>query len=1632
MVRTETSVFTVDGSTTHPDCSTMSTDRCLNTSRRTDPSPATDQGRHWLPGRLACYMLAVLAALSVLPVAAQDQDTTAPELRSVSINRVGLRLTYDEELDDDSEPDISAFTVTVNGASREVRTVVVIRTFVLVFLYSPVQAGETVTVSYTVPATNPVQDLSGNRAAAITNLPVSNNTPATAPPAPTNLTAQAGDRSVALTWTTSGNGGSSITKHQYQEKIESGLFGNWMNISNSAEGQTNANSYTVPNRTNGTTYTYKVRAVNAQGESTESNEDSARPTATVTSTAPPAPTNLTAQAGDAQVTLTWTTPGNGGSSITKHQYREKIESGEFGNWMNIPNSAEGQANANSYTVPNRTNGTTYTYKVRAVNAQGESTESNEDSARPTATVTSTAPPAPTNLTAQAGDAQVTLTWTTPGNGGSAITKHQYREKVGTGAFGNWTNIPNSAEGQTNANSYTVPNRTNGITYTFEVRAVNAQGEGTESNEDSARPTATVTSTAPPAPTNLTAQAGDRSVTLTWTTPGNGGSSITKHQYREKIESGLFGNWMNIPNSAEGQANANSYTVPDLTNGITYTFEVRAANAQGESTESNEDSATPAASPVLLPLIVTWPEEVKGTQHSSIWTSLTSMPPQTPQISVSGGQPYYTYNIDANGAPDGLEIDPLGTITGTPTGHGDFIVRVVVQDAGGQSVSHNLNITIRPALNVMSIAYKTVEQGKRITPIHLSASGGWDPYTYSISGAPSGISLSDDTSSDNNYNDLITGSPSQDGTFPITVTVTDDHGSTAEHRFKMSVYSIELAKLFSPILILTEHPSIDDRIVLFPEPVEIMGANSVANLWFYFFNTTGNGSIIHKYPASGWSLDLLGSYQSGYSDINFSQNKFASLPATLNYAGSHSSGTSDNFHVTTYFDYPGNDKVSWNNTYTGSGPKRGAAFPNTAYVHIFDKGDGNVVIQYYYFYPFNDWQNNHEGDWQNVNVIVNSFDPNMAQLIGVDYKFHGKGLTYSITGERVFNPQTRFVAPAEGGNHPVVYVGAGSHGAYPTGDNYAGAGAVGVDEGMTKSGIVLSTNVEDTNREVAQSYDLILLPNPDPDQPNKGLSPEMSWLGAITGWGTLWVDSAGSEFAQFLNQHSNSSPRGPFHNDTWNTSGTSGYDKDDVPYTEFQQFPIVQDVRWSGTINLIGDIVVYPGATLTIDAGTVIRAAPNRDIHGMKDANHVDIINYGEINASGSSLQPIVFRADTLIASAGDWYGIRNHDHLAMTHCTIQHSVVGLDLQGSQTLTDMTLSSNTYNTPLTITAIEDVTATQNGAITDIPVSASGGWEPYTYSTSDLPSGIVLDQNQNGFFITGTPTAVGGSDITVTVRDAVNDEASTTFDLFVSAATRPLEIEPIADVVATQDEAITPIQVKASGGGGAYTYSIASDPEGLIASDPDEDLGLSIDSNGRITGTPTVSGDFTIEVTVRDGAGSRDSPTEESRYFSMTVNAPTTVSTLTIAEIDDITVKISAVQTNNPITPIQASASGGQTPYSYSLSSNPATGAGLSINENSGQITGTPTQRGTFTLSVTVTDNASTTANEGFSIAVSLIGDFNGDGAVNESDFALFQAAFGFSQGDDGFNAEMDLNGDGTIDVADFLIFVSHFPNAARFF
>ncbi|MDE0290080.1 MAG: fibronectin type III domain-containing protein [bacterium] len=95
-------------------------------------------------------------------------------------------------------------------------------------------------------------------------------------------------------------------------------------------------------------------------------------------TVPGAPTGLGATVGDGQVALSWNAPSSdGGSPIVGYEYSQ-----DDGAWTPIPSSGPGQANAGGFTVTGLTNGGTYGFRVRAVNAQGTSRPSNSVNARP--------------------------------------------------------------------------------------------------------------------------------------------------------------------------------------------------------------------------------------------------------------------------------------------------------------------------------------------------------------------------------------------------------------------------------------------------------------------------------------------------------------------------------------------------------------------------------------------------------------------------------------------------------------------------------------------------------------------------------------------------------------------------------------------------------------------------------------------------------------------------------------------------------------------------------------------------------------------------------------------------------------------------------------------------------------------------------------------------------------------------------------------------------------------------------------------------------------------------------------------------------------------------------------------------
>ena len=78
----------------------------------------------------------------------------------------------------------------------------------------------------------------------------------------------------------------------------------------------------------------------------------------------------------------------------------------------------------------------------------------------------------------------------------------------------------------------------------------------------------------------------------------------------------------------------------------------------------------------------------------------------------------------------------------------------------------------------------------------------------------------------------------------------------------------LAEKFSPILILAEEPENPGRRVIFPEPVEIMGAKSAANLWF-------SVKVYGRTTEGKYGQGDIGNYK--YSDVIKAFPKFNSLP-----------------------------------------------------------------------------------------------------------------------------------------------------------------------------------------------------------------------------------------------------------------------------------------------------------------------------------------------------------------------------------------------------------------------------------------------------------------------------------------------------------------------------------------------------------------------------------------------------------------------------------------------------------------------------------------------------------------------------------------------------------------------------------
>ena len=379
--------------------------------------------------------------------------------------------------------------------------------------------------------------------------------PTTAPSAPTGLNAViANAYQVNLTWTdTSAN----EIGFRIERATGTGAFAPFMSVP--ANTVAFSDTTVVP----GTTYSYQVIAFNSAGDSSPSN------TATVVlpPAVPKAPTSLTATAiGPQQVNLAWVDNSNNESG-----FRIERATGTGVGIIFVPVTTVG-ANVATFSDTTVQPGTTYTYRVFAYNAIGDSLPSN----LATAATPQVPPAAPSGLAATAISAhQVNLTWTDGSNNEAGF---RIERATGAGAF--------AAIGTVGANltAYSDMTAAPATTYSYRVFAYNSAGDSPPSNSA----TATTPDVPPTAPSGLAATAiGPHQINLGWTDTSNNESGF---RIQRATGGGAFATIATLG------ANVTAYSDTTLNTVTTYSYRVFAYNIIGNSPFSNTATATTPALP----------------------------------------------------------------------------------------------------------------------------------------------------------------------------------------------------------------------------------------------------------------------------------------------------------------------------------------------------------------------------------------------------------------------------------------------------------------------------------------------------------------------------------------------------------------------------------------------------------------------------------------------------------------------------------------------------------------------------------------------------------------------------------------------------------------------------------------------------------------------------------------------------------------------------------------------------------------------------------------------------------------------------------------------------------------------------
>ncbi|HWB85593.1 MAG TPA: putative Ig domain-containing protein [Bryobacteraceae bacterium] len=238
-----------------------------------------------------------------------------------------------------------------------------------------------------------------------------------------------------------------------------------------------------------------------------------------------------------------------------------------------------------------------------------------------------------------------------------------------------------------------------------------------------------------------------------------------------------------------------------------------------------------------------------------------------------------------------------------------------------------------------------------------------------------------------------------------------------------------------------------------------------------------------------------------------------------------------------------------------------------------------------------------------------------------------------------------------------------------------------------------------------------------------------------------------------------------------------------------------------------------------------------------------------------------------------------------------------------------------------------------------LTGTGGIQPYSWSATGLPDGMIVDSATGA--VGGTPTVAGNFTVQITLRDASQQTAQAQLPLTITQSIPQLEISTTMLPMGNVGVAYSAV-VAASGGTPAYTFTVSS------GSLPD---GITLNASGGLQGKPTTAGRFPVTFEVTDS-------TQATAFGDLViVIAPPPLTITNVSPLPNIPVNTSAS--------IKFTATGGTPPYTFGVTGSLPPGTKLAAD---GTLSGTPVALGTFSFRVAVTDQTKTAVTKDFTLTV----------------------------------------------------------------